>query len=117
MPLQTLPGWPEARTPSVLEVLGLLVLAPLVVIALVAVLTRVHHAVKGNVGTPAVANQPIWVNGERIEPATQNQRSQDSIEAGHRAVTDREEHAGQDAGDVRTATGDDAGTGGAGARW
>ncbi len=114
MPLQTLPGWPEARSPSLLDVLGVLVLAPLVVIALVAVVTRAHHAVKGNVGTPAVANQPIWVNGERIEPATQNQRSQDSIEAGRRAVTDREERA---AGDVRTTTGDDAGTGGAGARW
>ena len=104
VPLETLPGWPEVRSPSLLEVLGLLVGAPLLVVAIVAVLTRVHHAVKGNMGTPDVANQPIWVNGRRIEPAAQEQSSRDSIEAGRRAVTERAED-------------DDASTGGAGARW
>ena len=105
VPLETLPGWPEVRSPSFLEVLGLLVGAPLLVILLVAVLTRVHHAVKGNMGTPAVANQPIWVNGERIEPSIQDQGSRDSIEAGRQVVTDKAERD------------DDASTGGAGARW
>ena len=105
VPLETLPGWPEVRSPSFLEVLGLLVGAPLLVVLLVAVLTRVHHAVKGNMGTPAVANQPIWVNGRRIEAAAQEQGSRDSIEAGNRAVTERAERE------------DDASTGGAGARW
>ena len=105
VPLETLPGWPEVRSPSLLEVLGLLVGAPLLVVAIVAVLTRVHHAVKGNMGTPDVANQPIWVNGRRIEAAAQEQGSRDSIDAGRRAVTERAE---QD---------DDASTGGAGARW
>ena len=105
VPLETLPGWPEVRSPSILEVLGLLVGAPLLVVALIAVLTRVHHAVKGNAGTPEVANQPIWVNGERVEPSIQNQGSRDSIEAGRQAVGDR---ADRD---------DEASTGGAGARW
>ena len=105
VPLETLPGWPDARSPSILEVLGLLVGAPLLVIALIAVITRVHHAVKGNAGTPGVANQPIWVNGERVEPSIQSQEARDSIEAGHRAVTERAERE------------DDASTGGAGARW
>jgi hypothetical protein len=106
VPLQTLPGWPEAPVPSLLEVLGLLVGAPLLVVLIVAVLTRVHHATKGNMGTPGVANQPIWVNGRRIEPSTQGQDSRDSIDAGHRAVTERAERDE-----------DDASTGGAGARW
>lgn len=135
VPLETLPGWPEAPSPSLLEVLGLLVGAPLLVIAIIAVLTRVHHAVKGNMGTPAVANQPIWVNGERVEPSIQTQGARDSIEAGHRAVTDRVEREQQSPGtaeDEGTATGgataqdgqprraqrdDEATTGGAGARW
>ncbi|GAA1840509.1 hypothetical protein ACFFOM_05765 [Microlunatus capsulatus] len=123
VPLETLPGWPEAPSPSLLEVLGLLVGAPLLVIAVIAVLTRVHHAVKGNMGTPAVANQPIWVNGERVEPSIQSQQARESIEAGHRAVT---EGAAQDAQDDGAPQGgrarraqhdDDATTGGAGARW
>jgi hypothetical protein len=129
VPLETLPGWPEAPSPSLLEVLGLLVGAPLLVIAIIAVLTRVHHATKGNMGTPAVANQPIWVNGERVEPSIQGQGARESIEAGHRAVTDRAERDAQaDAGPQsggsapssqprRAQHDDDATTGGAGARW
>ena len=135
VPLETLPGWPEAPSPSLLEVLGLLVGAPVLVIAIVAVLARVHHATKGNMGTPGVANQPIWVNGERVEPSIQGQGARDSIEAGHRAVTDRADRAdgvdrdqqgqqGQQGGATalhggarRAQQDDDATTGGAGARW
>ena len=119
LPLETLPGWPDVETPSFLEVLGLLVGAPLLVILIVAVITRVHHAVKGNVGTPAVANQPIWVNGRRIEAAAQEQSSRDSIEAGRQVANDQErandqEHADHNDGDDQK---DDASKGGAGARW
>lgn len=123
VPLETLPGWPEAPSPSFLEVLGLLVGAPLLVILLVAVWTRAHHAVKGNMGTPGVANQPIWVNGERVEPSIQGQEARESIEAGHRAVTERAEQDTQDDGAPqggrarRAAPHDDDATGGAGARW
>ena len=105
VPLETLPGWPDVQEPSLLEVLGLLVGAPLLIVAIVAVLTRVHHAVKGNVGTPAVANQPIWVNGRRIEPSTQSESSRESIESGYRAAgrqVDEDEEESK---------------GGAGARW
>ena len=126
VPLETLPGWPDAPSPSLLEVLGLLVGAPLLVVALIAVLTRVHHAVKGNAGTPEVANQPIWVNGERVEPSIQSQDARDSIEAGRRAVTERaeqderdqqDEQAGQVGPARRAQRDDEATTGGAGARW
>ena len=108
VPLETLPGWPDAPNPSALEALGVLVGAPLVVIALVAVLTRVHHAVKGNVGTPAVMNQPVWVNGRRIESASQSSKTdsaQDSMAAGHQAITDRLDRESE------------SDKGGAGARW
>jgi hypothetical protein len=94
VPLETLPGWPNVQDPSVLHVLGLLVGAPLVVILVVAAITRIHHAVKGNVGTPAVMNQPVWVNGRRIESAS-----------GRRAITERLERESEDD------------KGGAGARW
>lgn len=108
VPLETLPGWPNVEEPSLLHVLGLLVGAPLLVILLVAVITRVHHAVKGNVGTPAVMNQPVWVGGRRIESASEAPKTdtgRESIEAGHQAVSDRRE---RDAEDDK---------GGAGARW
>ena len=105
VPLETLPGWPDVQEPSLLEVLGLLVGAPLLVVAIVAVLTRVHHAVKGNVGTPAVANRPVWVNGRRIEPSAQTDGNRESIESGQRAA------------DRRVAAEDEESKGGAGARW
>ena len=108
VPLETLPGWPNVQDPSILQVLGLLVGAPLLVILLVAVITRVHHAVKGNVGTPAVMNQPVWVNGRRIESASQSSKTdsaQDSMAAGHQAITDRVDRESE------------SDKGGAGARW
>src|SRR3712207_2968471 len=92
VPLETLPGWPNVEEPSVLHVLALLVGAPLLVILVVAAITRIHHAVKGNVGTPAVANQPVWVNGRRIESASQapkSDTSQESMSRGHQAITER----------------------------
>ncbi|WP_375423967.1 hypothetical protein [uncultured Friedmanniella sp.] len=112
VPLQTLPGWPTAPDPSTLHVLALLVGGPLVVILLVALIARVHHAARGNVGVPAVANQPVWVNGRRIEPATQDAGSRAAIEAGHQAVT-----ASVGAEPDETSQRDEAETGGAGARW
>ena len=108
VPLETLPGWPNVQDPSLLQVLGLLVGAPLLVILFVAVLTRVHHAVKGNVGTPAVMNQPVWVNGRRIESASQAPKtdsSRESMAAGRQAITDRLERESE------------SDKGGAGARW
>jgi hypothetical protein len=112
VPLQTLPGWPAAPDPSPLHVLALLVGGPMVVILLVALITRVHHAVRGNVGVPAVANQPIWVNGERIESATQDEGSKAAIAAGHDAVSSS---VGADSDE--TSGHDESSTGGAGARW
>lgn len=111
VPLETLPGWPKVEEPSVLEALALMVGAPLVVIILVAVLTRIHHAVKGNAGVPAVANQPIWVNGRQVEASTQDEASRQAIDRGYDAVSTRSVQADEEA------RGDDDERGGAGARW
>jgi len=73
----------------------------------------VHHAVKGNVGTPAVTNQPVWVNGRRIESASESAKpesSRESMAAGQRAVTARRARV-DDEESVETDTG------GASARW
>jgi hypothetical protein len=89
-------------------VLALLVGAPLLVILVVAAIGRIHHAVKGNVGTPAVMNQPVWVNGRRIESASEAARTdsdRESIAAGHQAISERMERESEDD------------KGGAGARW
>lgn len=112
MPLETLPGWPKAQDPTALEVLGLLVGAPLVVIILVAVLARMHHAVKGNAGVPGVANQPIWVNGRQVEASTHGgDASRAAIDSGYEAVSARSSQTDEEA------RGDDDKRGGAGARW
>ena len=111
VPLETLPGWPEAKDPTALEVLGLMVGAPLVVIILVALLSRIHHAVKGNAGVPGVANGPIWVNGRQVESSTQDDGSRQAIDRGYDAVSSRSLQNDEDA------RGDDDQRGGAGARW
>lgn len=110
VPLETLPGWPEVQEPSVLQVLALLVGAPLLVVVVIAVWTRIHHAVRGNVGVPDVANQPVWVNGRQIEPSTQDEESQKAIDAGYDAVSSRSEETEDEA-----RRGDEVG--GASARW
>lgn len=111
VPLETLPGWPKVEEPTALEALALLVGAPLVVIIMVAVLARIHHAVKGNTGVPAVANQPIWVNGRQVESSTQDDASRNAIDSGYDAASTPSLRADEEA------RGDDDERGGAGARW
>ena len=111
VPLETLPGWPKVQEPTALDALALLVGAPLVVIVLIAVLARVHHAVKGNAGVPPVANQPIWVNGRQVESSTQDDASRRAIDRGYDSVSTRSVQNDEEA------RGDDDERGGAGARW
>ncbi len=63
VPLETLPGWPEAPDPSPLQVLGLLVGLPLLVVAIVAVITKVNQMMRVSRGEPAQVTDPMWVGG------------------------------------------------------
>lgn len=63
VPLETLPGWPQAASPSVLEVLGLLVGLPLVVVVIVGAIAKVDKMIKVSRGEPLQVTEPVWVGG------------------------------------------------------
>lgn len=63
VPLETLPGWPVAADPSPLQVLGLLVGLPLVVVVIIAVITKVNQMMRVSRGEPTQVTDPMWVGG------------------------------------------------------
>jgi hypothetical protein len=91
VPLDTLAGWPAAPDPSALQVLGLLVGAPLLVIIVVIAIAKISNAA-GAGDEHAEVTEPVWVGG-RPEQKTDTQAA---IEGGGEAKPE---------------------SGGAGARW
>ena len=95
LPLDTLAGWPAAKPPTVLESLGLLVGAPLLVAIIVFAIAKIGTRVQANQGQTASAADSVWLGGR---------------EAGGEIEAAPEMH-GVGAED------DDKTPGGAGARW
>jgi hypothetical protein len=63
LPLDTLAGWPAAKDPTVLQTLGLLVGAPLLVALIVFAIAKIGTTVQASRGeTPSVA-ESVWVGG------------------------------------------------------
>ena len=62
VPLDTLAGWPPAPNPSWLQILGLLVGLPLVVIVLVIALAKIVNVVRKGDAHEEVT-EPVWVGG------------------------------------------------------
>ncbi|HZA32780.1 MAG TPA: hypothetical protein VE462_14825 [Propionibacteriaceae bacterium] len=91
VPLDTLEGWPAAPDPSWLQILGLLVGLPLVVIVVVIGIAKVLNAARKGDAHEEVT-EPVWVGG-RPEQKTE---STAAIEGGGQAPSE---------------------SGGAGARW
>ncbi len=77
VPLDTLEGWPPAPDPSALQVLALLVGAPLVVIVAVIAIAKISNTV-GKGDAHEEVTEPVWVGG-RPEAKTE---AQGAIEAG-----------------------------------
>ena len=65
MPLDTLAGWPAAPEPTVLETLGLLVGAPLLVTIVVVAIAKIGNAVKAGRGEAPPVADSIWVGGRQ----------------------------------------------------
>lgn len=63
VPLETLPGWPEAPTPTALESLGLLIGIPAVVFAVIALLVNAPKLARAAKGTPVTVTEPLWLGG------------------------------------------------------
>ena len=62
VPLDTLEGWPTAPDPTALQVLGLLVGLPLVVIIVVIAIAKISNAV-GKGDAHEEVTEPVWVGG------------------------------------------------------
>lgn len=106
VPLETLPGWPAAPDPSPLTVLGLLVGLPLVVIVIVAVISKINRLMKVSRGEPIQVTQPMWVGG-LDRPEIEGPRH-DEVVGDAKAITDEAKAVAGEPG---------ADTGGASARW
>ena len=95
LPLDTLAGWPTVKPPTVLQSLGLLVGAPLLVAIIVFAIAKIGTTVQAKRGEAPPAADSVWVGGR---------------EAGGEVAAAPELH-GVGAED------DDGTPGGAGARW
>lgn len=63
MPLETLAGWPQARDPSALQVLGLLIGFPLLTFLIIVVLAKASALAKRGRGTSTRTDDHVWVHG------------------------------------------------------
>lgn len=113
VPLETLSGWPQVESPSVLQVLGLLVGFPLLVFIIVISISKIATTAHARRGDATQATDPLWVGAESAElEANVNP----GLEISEDAPAGDAEQASVGEGDVE---GDDTGehVGGAGARW
>jgi hypothetical protein len=94
VPLETLPGWPAAPDPSLLQFLGLLVGVPLVVGLLISGASYVATTREHNRFGPPVNPTTTFTGAPGVE------RAADEVPAG-----------------IEARPGADAGTGGTSARW
>jgi hypothetical protein len=95
LPLDTLAGWPTVKPPTVLQSLGLLVGAPLLVAIIVFAIAKIGTTVQAKRGEAPPAADSVWVGGR---------------EAGGEVEAAPELHGVGAEDDDRT-------PGGAGARW
>ena len=65
LPLDTLAGWPAAKPPTVLESLGLLVGAPLLVAIIVFAIAKVGTSIQATRGDAAPVADSVWVGGRQ----------------------------------------------------
>ena len=95
LPLDTLAGWPQAKDPTVLQSLALLVGAPLLVAIIVFAIAKIGTTVQASRGEVTPVAESVWVGGR---------------EAGGEVEAAPEMHGVGAEDDDRT-------PGGAGARW
>lgn len=79
VPLDTLAGWPPAPDPSWLQVLGLLIGLPLLVMVVVIAIAKISNAA-GKGDAHEEVTEPVWVGG-RPEQKTESPAAIESGEA------------------------------------
>jgi hypothetical protein len=63
VPLETLAGWPAAPEPPLLQVLGLLVGIPALVIIIAFAVAKIGTTVQASRGDASPAAESVWVGG------------------------------------------------------
>lgn len=123
MPLETLSGWPQVPTPSILASLAIFVGFPVLVFIIVVAIVKIGAAAHAGRGDIIQGSDPLWVGEQQrgvLEAPSANPGSDagDEVSAGDAepALARGAEHPPAGDGDVE---GDDTGehVGGAGARW
>jgi hypothetical protein len=65
VPLETLAGWPEAPTPPLLQVLGLLVGFPVLAMVIAFAIAKIGTSVQASRGEAAPTAESVWVGGRQ----------------------------------------------------
>lgn len=63
VPLETLSGWPPVDDPSPLQVIGLLIGLPALVIIAIFAIAKIGNLVHASRGTGVQVAEPVWVGG------------------------------------------------------
>jgi hypothetical protein len=122
VPLETLSGWPQVPTPSILASLAIFVGFPVLVFLIVIAITKIGTAAHAGRGDLIEASDPLWVGGSQESGVLEAPSANPGTDAGDEAAaTEAEQAAASDAGAPagEVVEGDDTGehVGGAGARW
>jgi hypothetical protein len=83
VPTRTLPGWPEAPSPSVLEELGLLIGFPALAFIIVFAIAKIGTVAQAS-NAPAPVTDPVWVGGRKspeLESGTEDSAPSETAES------------------------------------
>ena len=119
VPLETLSGWPEVPTPSILLSLAIFVGFPVLVFLIVIAINKIVQSTHTAHGDEYDTSDPFWVRDHEsaeLAPAGANPGTEAYGRDADQAFAREAEEASVGDGDVE---GDDTGehVGGAGARW
>lgn len=120
VPLETLPGWPAVETPSVLEILGLLVGIPALLAVLIAGLVKLGAMLEAKRHPQSDVPESVWLNGPAVNgPTPEELRPIDGRieDAGEVPARTPEEAAADSPGRMLPDEQSEGRRGGASARW
>ena len=82
MPLETLPGWPEAPSPTALESLGVLFGIPAVLFVVISVLAALSARASQRHQPPAPESDAVWLHSRGLESHMAAAPKREAISAG-----------------------------------
>lgn len=80
VPLDAMPGWPDAADPSALQVLGLLVGFPVLGFIVIALLAKASGLAKASKGSMVTVVEPLWLGATAEQSNALSTGEEDSAE-------------------------------------